>query len=197
MPEDDVVSATDLRRIKAVQDYHMDRQGWSDIAYSFLLDPDGYLFEGRGVGVANGATKGHGTTSYAVCVMGDYNQQTPSASLLTNLALTAAWGYEQGYWPLGYTGGHRDYGSTSCPGGLLYSKIAEINETAKEIHNMASQFKDVPTNHTHYKAIQWLAENGITKGTNPPKNDEFSPDRALTRAEMATFLKRYHDKFAS
>jgi hypothetical protein len=195
LPNDGTVSATDLRRIKGIQDYHMDRKNWSDIAYSFVLDPDGYLFEGRGVGVANGATKGHGTTSYAVCVMGNYDLQEPSESLLTNLGLTAAWGHTQGYWPLGYTGGHRDYGSTSCPGSKLYKHLTKINNIAKEIYNMATRFEDVPQNHTHYAAIEWLAANGITKGTNPPKNTLFSPDRAVTRAEFATLLKRYHDKF--
>jgi hypothetical protein len=62
---------------------------------------------------------------------------------------------------------------------------------------MATRFKDVPTTHTHYKAIEWLAEQGITKGANPPKNDLFDPDRQLTRAEFASLLKRYHDQLGS
>ena len=38
--------------------------------------------------------------------------------------------------------------------------------------------------------IEALAAAGITQGCNPPINDEFCPDRRLTRAEMATFLVR-------
>lgn len=39
-------------------------------------------------------------------------------------------------------------------------------------------------------AINRLAASGITAGCNPPTNDEFCPNRRLTRAETATFLTR-------
>ena len=35
-----------------------------------------------------------------------------------------------------------------------------------------------------------MAAAGITRGCNPPTNDEFCPEGELTRAEMATFLVR-------
>ena len=38
--------------------------------------------------------------------------------------------------------------------------------------------------------IERLATAGITVGCNPPANDRFCPERAVTRAEMATFLAR-------
>lgn len=38
--------------------------------------------------------------------------------------------------------------------------------------------------------INRLAQAGITRGCNPPANDRFCPDRALTRAEFATFIAR-------
>ncbi len=40
------------------------------------------------------------------------------------------------------------------------------------------------------QSIQSLAAAGITKGCNPPTNDRFCPDRAVTRAQMAAFLYR-------
>lgn len=186
---DDYVSLNDLRRIKGIQTFHQDTRGWNDIAYSYLADPDGFLFEGRGPGVANGATFGHGASSYAICVMGHYDKQKPTSRLLEQLAATVVWGHAHGYWPLGFTGGHRDYGSTSCPGSNLYPLIKNINKRAQEIE--MARFTDVPPDHTHYNAIEWLADQGITAGTNPPENDKFSPDRAMTRAEFATMMKRY------
>jgi hypothetical protein len=42
----------------------------------------------------------------------------------------------------------------------------------------------------HEADIEALYEAGITKGCNPPTNDAFCPDRAVTRGEMATFLVR-------
>jgi hypothetical protein len=41
-----------------------------------------------------------------------------------------------------------------------------------------------------HEDIGALAASGITKGCDPPANTRFCPDRAVTRAEMATFLAR-------
>jgi predicted RNA-binding protein with TRAM domain len=38
--------------------------------------------------------------------------------------------------------------------------------------------------------IEWLAKSGITKGCNPPDNDQFCPDDSVTRGQMAAFLVR-------
>ncbi len=38
--------------------------------------------------------------------------------------------------------------------------------------------------------IEWLAAAGITKGCNPPVNDMFCPDDAVTRGQMAAFIRR-------
>ena len=38
--------------------------------------------------------------------------------------------------------------------------------------------------------IERLAAAGITKGCNPPVNDEYCPDARVTRAQMAAFLVR-------
>ncbi|MEA2024495.1 MAG: S-layer homology domain-containing protein [Actinomycetota bacterium] len=38
--------------------------------------------------------------------------------------------------------------------------------------------------------IEWMAEEGITKGCNPPANDRFCPDGVVTRGQMAAFLVR-------
>jgi hypothetical protein len=38
--------------------------------------------------------------------------------------------------------------------------------------------------------IEWLAASGITRGCNPPVNDEYCPDRYVTRGQMAAFLTR-------
>jgi hypothetical protein len=39
--------------------------------------------------------------------------------------------------------------------------------------------------------IIWLAEEGITRGCNPPDNDQFCPDKTVTRGQMAAFLVRF------
>lgn len=41
--------------------------------------------------------------------------------------------------------------------------------------------------------IEWMAATGVTKGCNPPANDNFCPNDPVTRGAMAAFLHRYDD----
>lgn len=60
-----------------------------------------------------------------------------------------------------------------------------------------TRFGDVPANATHHRGISWIAEQGITRGCNPPLNDRFCPRRNVTRAEMAAFITRALDLTAT
>ncbi len=55
----------------------------------------------------------------------------------------------------------------------------------------ADRFTDVPTSNVFHDDIGWLAGAGITLGCNPPTNDEFCPDDAVKRQQMAAFLRRF------
>ena len=59
----------------------------------------------------------------------------------------------------------------------------------------AQRFDDVPTDHYAFDAANWAADNGITQGCGDGTN--FCPERTLNRANMVTFLKRYHDRFGT
>ena len=54
-----------------------------------------------------------------------------------------------------------------------------------EPENMEKTFADVGTGKYYFKAVQWAAEKGITKGTD---ETHFSPNKVCTRAEVVTFL---------
>jgi hypothetical protein len=51
-------------------------------------------------------------------------------------------------------------------------------------------FEDVAEDHIFYADILWLAQEGITRGCNPPDNTQFCPDDFVTRGQMAAFLVR-------
>lgn len=55
------------------------------------------------------------------------------------------------------------------------------------------RFADVPRTHYAYESIEWAVTNEITQGCGDGRN--FCPANTLNRAQMVTFLKRYHDKF--
>jgi hypothetical protein len=115
--------------MRAIQDYHMDVQGWSDIAYNFVVDPNSLVvYEGRGWGVRPGSQKSHNIGTWSVCVMGNYQTKQPTQGLLETIAGLINLGAGLGHIPLVLTGGHKDAPdqSTSCPGQNLHSQIPTI-----------------------------------------------------------------------
>lgn len=117
--------------VRAIQDFHMDVRGWSDIAYSFIIDRVSLaVYEGRGAGVLGGHTFGRNSVSHAICVMGNFDRTSVSDALVGRIAELVAHGHEQGWWPAMLTGGHRDVRPTACPGDNLYVRIDEINRRA-------------------------------------------------------------------
>lgn len=66
-------------KVRVIQNYHMDTQGWNDIAYNFLVCPHGYCFVGRDHYVrssANGTNHANGQ-SEAVCFLGGIGDPFP------------------------------------------------------------------------------------------------------------------------
>ncbi|MCP5035017.1 MAG: peptidoglycan-binding domain-containing protein [Actinomycetia bacterium] len=117
--------------VRSIQDFHMDNKGWSDIAYSFLIDPaDGTVYEGRGAGIRGGHTFGHNSSSHGICVLGNFEVSALPAGLVVTVAQLVRHGHGRGWWPSQLSGGHRDVRATACPGHNLYAQISEINRLA-------------------------------------------------------------------
>lgn len=108
-------------KVRTIQNFHMNG-AYSDIAYNDVACPHGYVFEGRGLGVANGAsgTTAANTHRYAVCALvgqGDGIANMPELFDALNAALT-------GYCLFGGAhsspaSGHRDVVATACPGDII------------------------------------------------------------------------------
>ncbi len=65
-----------------------------------------------------------------------------------------------------------------------------LPEYGPRIEGVGSRFIDVPVGTLFFTEIEWLADQGITKGCNPPLNDRYCPDANVTRGQMAAFLAR-------
>src|SRR3546814_17775469 len=68
--------------LRSIQTYHMDVQGWNDIAYNFAVDRFGRTWEARAGGVTQTVIGGHATgfNTYTtvVMVLGHLTSTTPS-----------------------------------------------------------------------------------------------------------------------
>ena len=138
--------------LRSIQTYHMDVNGWDDIAYNFAVDRFGRIWEARSGGptrnVIGGHAQGFNTYSTGIMVLGDYTSAEPSQAAVNAVADVIGWKFARHqvdvrgttqYASLGgprYASGtivqlprivgHRDVGVTSCPGSRLYARMAEI-----------------------------------------------------------------------
>jgi len=145
--------------IRAIQNFHMDGRGWSDIAYNWIIDRrTREIYEGRGPGIMGGHTKGHNTHSHAICITGNFELYQPPDPLLWTIAALVAHGHDQRWWrERKLTGGHRDASGaeTLCPGKYLYLAIPRINRYANS--------EDTTVQQEHVERIERaVAELGYT-----------------------------------
>lgn len=134
--------------LRSFYDFHTGpKRGWNDIAYNFLIDSGGGVWEGRSGSldrpVAGDATGGNQGFSQLVCVIGDYDRAHPTEASLDSLVSLLAWladryrldttpGAEATFisrgsnrWPAGTEvttptiTGHRTMSRTTCPGDNL------------------------------------------------------------------------------
>ncbi len=72
-------------------DLHVNTNGWDDIGYNWLIDPDGVVYEGRGSGVAGAHFSCMNAQTSGICIIGNYNSQVPSDTALGSLRQLLAW----------------------------------------------------------------------------------------------------------
>ncbi|CAM9685358.1 peptidoglycan-recognition protein SC2-like [Lampetra fluviatilis] len=110
-------------RVRSIQNYHMDSNGWSDIGYSFLVGGDGNVYEGRGWDRQGAHTSGY-NTHLAASFIGDFTSSKPVASAITAAKALITCAINKGKLKSSYRLiGHRQVGSTTCPGDALYNEI--------------------------------------------------------------------------
>ncbi|KAK6185137.1 hypothetical protein SNE40_007433 [Patella caerulea] len=110
--------------VRRYQNYHMDSHKWDDIGYSFLVGEDGNAYEGRGWDRVGAHTLGYNTVGLGFCMIGNFMQRLPNKAALNTLKQLIACGVQNGKIQSNYTlRGHRDMGSTSCPGTTFYNLI--------------------------------------------------------------------------
>lgn len=105
---------------RQIQNFHMDTRGWSDIAYNWLVDHHGTIYEGRGWDRVGSHTADHNTHTVGVCFIGGEGDATPAARAAIRWLYDEAVRLKGG--PL-LQRGHRDFNPTECPGDDLYAWV--------------------------------------------------------------------------
>ncbi|MEQ8820118.1 MAG: family 10 glycosylhydrolase [Sumerlaeia bacterium] len=125
-------------KVRAIQNVHMDTNGWSDIGYHFVTDKLGNKFEGREgslAGLPRGAHDGVNNESMGFCMMGYFHTpifDQPTVEQRNAIYDLIAWKIPDPFTGLGtgsygsdpntpFLGGHRDASATACPGDTMYN----------------------------------------------------------------------------
>ncbi len=106
-------------KVRGIQAFHMDGRGWTDIAYTGVACPHGYLFEGRGLWrrtAANGTNVGN-NTAYAFCYLGGEGDPfTEGGKRAVKAGMN--WAARSGGAGPGRND-HNDWKATQCPGVVI------------------------------------------------------------------------------
>lgn len=145
--------------VRQIQSSHMDSNGWADIAYSDLVCPHGYIFEGRGRGKGTAAfgNSFHNARYYATCAIWGKGDGPANRNMLDALADAVAlhrkWGARTDVI------GHRDATATECPGDELYAYVQ-----ASRFHSVGRTDDLEPV--TKSKPPRPASSRATTKGPN-------------------------------
>ena len=106
--------------VRTVQKGHVTGNGWSDIAYSWLVCRHGTIFEGRGWGIrtaANGTNYGN-EHYHAVCVITPGPISDAAKRAVNEVIAEHGRRYQRNE-----VKGHRDFKATGCPGDAIYAWV--------------------------------------------------------------------------
>jgi hypothetical protein len=111
-----------------IQQLHFNQKGYADIAYHFIIDEDGNIYEGRDIHARGAHTGGSNTGSIGVVLLGNFEVINPTQSQLDALKLLLQV-LKQEY-HVTHLAGHKDFnpGVTLCPGENLYEKLPALAE---------------------------------------------------------------------
>ena len=111
-------------RFRSHQAFHQSL-GWPDVAYHFLIDRDGNVFEGRPFDAKGDTGTDYDPTGHFLPLCeGNFDVHDPSPAQLEGLAAVVGWA--RSFFGTDGVGVHRDYASTSCPGDRLAARADEV-----------------------------------------------------------------------
>lgn len=145
-----------LTAVRNIYLFHVNSNGWDDVGYNFLIDPNGVLYAGRdGQGADDDNIRGahfcaKNSNTMGVCLIGNYSEIPPPDTMINTLARLLAWKtkkdglqpLESTFHPRGSSSGfvlpticgHRDgykegvYAgcNTECPGNYTYDLMDTV-----------------------------------------------------------------------
>jgi len=112
-------------RLQSVQTGHMNHD-FGDIAYHFVIDYAGRIWEGRSLAYEGAHVSGANAGNIGIMALGNFEQQRPADLQLDSLVRLVH--HLRELYGIAGSGvyGHRDLGHSVCPGRYLYGQIDRL-----------------------------------------------------------------------
>ena len=131
--------------MRSIYYFHAITRGWGDIAYNYLVDFMGNVYEGRvgGEGAVGCHAEGYNAGSCGICLMGRFFEDPTTPEMHNAIVWIASWAARN----LDPTGaapfhdiaslpticGHRDVNNTTCPGDEFYVQLDTVRSEARRV----------------------------------------------------------------
>ncbi len=114
---------------KEIQALHMDKRGFADAAYHYIITADGTIYEGREINIRGAHVQGFNTGSVGIALLGNFNDEQPTKFQTDSLLKLVD--YLRYTFEIIYLAGHKDYpdqspDGTECPGENLYPLLPDL-----------------------------------------------------------------------
>jgi len=140
----DNVAPVDLGVLaRAIQNFHMDTDGWIDSGHQFLVNRGGLIAEGRhrsletllgGRSFIEGSQcTDYNDVSIGIENEGTYTEVDPPAGQLASLRALCAYACLQYRVDPKHLYGHRDFRDTACPGDRLYAMLPALRSQVAQV----------------------------------------------------------------
>ena len=179
--------------LRSIQAFHQGTRGWPDIAYNFVVDRFGVIWEARDRSyedpVRVSATSGTEINTVTVAYLGDGTSYTPPGATLRAMGRLLGWKLRKhGLLPTrANVSGHTQIGQTSCPGARLMAQLPAIENAAMAGNPPPGPYWDVPWTNRNAEAIEWAGDRRIISGY---PDHTFRPSNPSRRADTVVWLWR-------
>lgn len=162
--------------VLAIWNFHVNSNGWADVGYNWLIDPNGIIYEGRGGGdnVVGAHFCGRNTNTMGVCMLGNFNTVEATTAAFNSLATILAWKacanqldpqqtalHNASGLQLLRVSGHRDGCATECPGENLYRVLPQVRSAVARRLDVSTSVTSAPNRATNLQ----LSPNPATVGS--------------------------------
>jgi uncharacterized protein YgiM (DUF1202 family) len=131
--------------MRSIYYFHAITRGWGDIAYNYLVDFMGNVYEGRvgGEDAVGCHAEGYNAGSCGICLMGRFFEDPTTPEMHNAIVWITSWAARN----LDPTGaapfhditslpticGHRDVNNTTCPGDEFYVQLDTVRAEARRV----------------------------------------------------------------